>query len=1410
MAKDNDAIERIRANQNRIQSANLTNQENNFFSNPDNIGMYEEEEEGASGAADGGGTTNKAGLNLLNVLNKTRKIRRYIALAIIASIVLMVILIATIFTNEDWKGFFLTDNAKNGSSSNGSSSSSIKTPSGTKTSLAKISEMYKSTLIENESFFADLKGISKNYKEYELEDGTSLTDGEFDIAIVAATIHYNKFITDATVLSGQFSSTRSVSNMGIATTRRLTTIPTYDIKTFYELASITLGSDLGIPEEQFRGISGHLVGSRVISACVSNPGAYLPNKKIGNYSLLDSMIIRYESLYYSGVPVDEENDYTNTLKKRLKTMRDNGTFEDYYDMSKYDPDINCGGGTAVHYVQKYMNYDTYAKYLLTEYVPENYLECVDCKSSDKKTDSIQITKAIFDNRNQFVSYYYDDKIVDIQKFSNGDALTTTNSEYQLPDAIKENFTSPFSLNTKCTISSGFTSNRTGYSHYAVDAYANDRTLHSVGDGVVIAVVNNINYSLNVTNGVCLDSNGNIDDRSAGNFVAIKHTVDGKDYVSYYMHMDSVSVKPGQTVSKGEKIGVEGSTGCSTGYHVHFQLTSGQTRYDPTLLFAQCDGASVVNYTSTTMDSFLNKIFPNYTYTNINGCNVKVYNDKSKSSYSSMTLENYVAGVVNNEMPASYNFEALKAQAIAARSYHVANSNYCSKEGITDNGEGYQTFKKIDTKTDKTDIAVMLATRDTAGMLETYSFGVYGTEYANFPCEIVYRCYDYDNYEPYYIKANDAVTCKHKRTGEFDDSQLHKSNNARPGSKADTACPKEGSKGSFYYCGETKYPRQFRNQADIKPEVDKCEKLSVILKPHSIYGKRYRTLEAPIDSLKVGESTIVYQGMKWEEDYSDFSGHNRGMSQVLANYYANYYGWNYIKILSYFYDNNIEYDLVNVDTPTILLDDQTEYEANDYNGRITMTVGSLKILVPVDFYVAGMLYNNFGPNTNSTLLRALAVSNRTWAYNKTKWGYNILTPTGKYAYDYTDSKLVYDAVNATKNTLLVDKDGYITPTEYYHIGSNGTISSTGKEKTITYELGYQFKSDTHKVMIEYDEDFYKLPGLSSGNIGLIYDVATYMANNWYFVNHFEILKFFYGESYDVVDMGNMQHAGDSKKSDGTVEDFKGGTTPGSSGGTTGGTTGGSTGGSTGGGSKPGIGFEIPNQGTISISTPALNEANLSLEEYVKENGYGTMQGVLAAAYWLWEKSRVGGELTVPYQWGGKYNQNGINPRWGQLTGSSERLKTHYGLDCTGFISWAFKNGGVNLPSAFRETKTHLENEGMLSSDYYYDIANPKSGRPLYDYLNAGAIQVGDVLWRYWGDLGTTSAHVAIVYDIDEENGRIYILHAPGNDKSTYNRTGKLVGIKLTYIDAKTGKMESGNNHNYTAVIRYSQFTEEMFK
>ena len=44
MKDNNDAIERIKANQNRIQKTNFTNEENAFFNNPDMVGKYEEVE----------------------------------------------------------------------------------------------------------------------------------------------------------------------------------------------------------------------------------------------------------------------------------------------------------------------------------------------------------------------------------------------------------------------------------------------------------------------------------------------------------------------------------------------------------------------------------------------------------------------------------------------------------------------------------------------------------------------------------------------------------------------------------------------------------------------------------------------------------------------------------------------------------------------------------------------------------------------------------------------------------------------------------------------------------------------------------------------------------------------------------------------------------------------------------------------------------------------------------------------------------------------------------------------------------------------------------------------------------------------------------------------------------------------
>lgn len=54
----------------------------------------------------------------------------------------------------------------------------------------------------------------------------------------------------------------------------------------------------------------------------------------------------------------------------------------------------------------------------------------------------------------------------------------------------------------------------------------------------------------------------------GNLVIIDH---GNGFQTYYGHASKLLVKPGQQVGKGEKISLMGSTGRSTGSHVHFEI-----------------------------------------------------------------------------------------------------------------------------------------------------------------------------------------------------------------------------------------------------------------------------------------------------------------------------------------------------------------------------------------------------------------------------------------------------------------------------------------------------------------------------------------------------------------------------------------------------------------------------------------------------------------------------------------------------------------------------------------------------------------------------------------------------------------------------------------------------------------------
>ena len=65
--------------------------------------------------------------------------------------------------------------------------------------------------------------------------------------------------------------------------------------------------------------------------------------------------------------------------------------------------------------------------------------------------------------------------------------------------------------------------------------------------------------------------------SYGNYVAISH---GSGNTTLYAHMSSRKVEVGQYVNQGDVIGITGSTGNSTGPHLHFEVTENGVRVNP--------------------------------------------------------------------------------------------------------------------------------------------------------------------------------------------------------------------------------------------------------------------------------------------------------------------------------------------------------------------------------------------------------------------------------------------------------------------------------------------------------------------------------------------------------------------------------------------------------------------------------------------------------------------------------------------------------------------------------------------------------------------------------------------------------------------------------------------------------------
>lgn len=100
------------------------------------------------------------------------------------------------------------------------------------------------------------------------------------------------------------------------------------------------------------------------------------------------------------------------------------------------------------------------------------------------------------------------------------------------------------------------------------------------NGIDIANVRGTTVKSSANNGIVTRADGGCIEGNSdcyggrGNVVYVTHNFNGNTFVTVYQHLSTINVTLGQAVSQGQKIGEVGSTGDSTGPHLHFEVHIG--------------------------------------------------------------------------------------------------------------------------------------------------------------------------------------------------------------------------------------------------------------------------------------------------------------------------------------------------------------------------------------------------------------------------------------------------------------------------------------------------------------------------------------------------------------------------------------------------------------------------------------------------------------------------------------------------------------------------------------------------------------------------------------------------------------------------------------------------------------------
>lgn len=132
------------------------------------------------------------------------------------------------------------------------------------------------------------------------------------------------------------------------------------------------------------------------------------------------------------------------------------------------------------------------------------------------------------------------------------------------------------------ISAGFQSNDSVHRghHNGIDIAGGGiagQPIRAIADGYVTLVSNSCSHNYKKSGNCC--GNG------YGNYCVVNHgTVNGANYVAYYAHAERIIVGNGAHVTQGQILGYVGTTGWSTGYHLHLGIMKNNVWVNPYPLF----------------------------------------------------------------------------------------------------------------------------------------------------------------------------------------------------------------------------------------------------------------------------------------------------------------------------------------------------------------------------------------------------------------------------------------------------------------------------------------------------------------------------------------------------------------------------------------------------------------------------------------------------------------------------------------------------------------------------------------------------------------------------------------------------------------------------------------------------------